>query len=242
MAVARKTNTIDTPVRHVVSCDLTVNDMAWDWAHANDAAIKRFWKKAVAEKPALFNGVILLLANHTIVENHLSGEILKTDFASFLYWKDQGLPKDAGVQNIFGCAVVRSSEGHLLFGHMAPHTAAAGRVYPMAGTPDADDIKDGKVDLEGSISRELQEEAGLSVDDANRQPGYVLIEDAGMMALCVVLDFDAPSRDLKAKMMLHIDTQELSELDDIVVFRRAAFHVHHRMPGFARTLVQHLID
>ena len=80
------------------------------------------------------------------------------------------------------------------------------------------------------------------MDDANRQPGYVLIEDAGMMALCAVLDFDAPSRDLKAKMMLHIDTQELSELDDIVVFRRAAFHVHHRMPGFARTLVQYLIN
>jgi hypothetical protein len=43
-------------------------------------------------------------------------------------------------------------------------------------------------------------------------------------------------------MISHIESQEQPELDDIVVFRRAAFHVHHRMPGFARTLVQHLLD
>ena len=149
---------------------------------------------------------------------------------------------EAGIRNVFGCAVVRSREGHLLFGRMAPYTATSGRVYPMAGTPDPDDIKDGKLDIEGSMQRELMEEAGLSTDDAMRQPGYMLIEDAGMSALCAVFDFDVPSRDLKAHTMGHIDLQDEPELDEIVIFRRAGFHVHHRMPGFARILVQHLLD
>jgi len=182
------------------------------------------------------------MGEHKTAGGCLSGAVHKTDFASFLYWKDKGLPQEAGVRNVFGCAVVRSAEGHLLFGRMAPYTAASGRVYPMAGTPDLEDIKDGKLDIEGSLQRELREEAGLIAADATRLPGYLLIENAGMSALCAVFDFDAPSRDLKVAMLGHIDMQDEPELDEIVVFRRAGFHVHHRMPGFARVLVQHLLE
>ena len=98
------------------------------------------------------------------------------------------------------------------------------------------------MDIEGSIVRELKEEAGLDAADAARAPGYLLVEEGGMCSLNAVFTFDAPSRELKARMMSHIEMQEDSELDEIVVFRRAAFHVHHRMPAFARTLVQHLLD
>jgi 8-oxo-dGTP pyrophosphatase MutT (NUDIX family) len=222
--------------------DLPLCDRPWAWADDNAAAIKRFWGKAQAEQPALFNGDVLVMADHALSDGALTGMTLTTDFASFLYWKDKGLPLDAGVRNVFGCAVVRSGDGHLLFGRMAPHTAASGRVYPMAGTPDPSDVSDGKLDLEGSIVRELKEESGLDAADAVRAPGYLLVEDGAMCSLNAVFTFDAPSRELKARMMAHVDVQEQSELDEIVVFRRAAFHVHHRMPGFARTLVQHLLD
>ena len=222
--------------------DLLLSDRPWAWADDNAAAIKRFWGKAQAEKPALFNGDVLLMAEHALSDGILAGTALKTGFASFLYWKDKGLPQEAGVRNVFGCAVIRSGDGHLLFGRMATHTAGSGRVYPMAGTPDPLDVSDGKLDLEGSIVRELKEESGLDEADAARAPGYLLIEDGAMCSLNAVFTFDAPSRDLKARMMAHVDAQEQSELDEIVVFRRAAFHVHHRMPGFARTLVQHLLE
>ncbi|MEM9471677.1 MAG: hypothetical protein AAGA00_06950 [Pseudomonadota bacterium] len=242
MAVARKAVEAQPEIIPVNSCDLSVTDVPWAWAEDNASAVKRFWNKAIVDKPALFNGPVLVMGRHTLGDGCLTGEVYRTDFASFLYCKDKGLPADAGIRNVFGCAVVRSAEGHLLFGRMAPYTATSGRVYPMAGTPDPDDIKDGKLDIEGSMQRELREEAGLSTSDATRQPGYMLIEDAGMSALCAVFDFDLPSRDLKARMMAHIDLQEQPELDEIVVFRRAGFHVHHRMPGFARTLVQHLLE
>lgn len=222
--------------------DLPLTDAPWTWADENAAAIKRFWSKAQAEKPSMFNGRVLVMGGHELRNGVLAGHALNTDFASFLYWKDKGLPAEAGVSNVFGCAVVRSGDGHLLFGRMAPHTAGSGRVYPMAGTPDIADIVDGKLDIEGSIIRELMEEAGMDAAQAARTPGYLLIEEGGMCSLNAVFTFDAPSRELKARMMQHIETQESSELDEIVVFRRAAFHVHHRMPGFARTLVQHLLD
>ncbi len=242
MAVARKTAVEQTEIQLVQSCDLDVTEAPWAWAEDNAAAVKRFWKKALVDKPALFNGQVMVMGQHVLGDGCLTGVVHKTDYASFLYCKDKGLPEEAGIRNVFGCAVVRSREGHLLFGRMAPYTATSGRVYPMAGTPDPDDIMDGKLDIEGSMQRELMEEAGLSVADAARQPGYMLIEDAGMSALCAVFDFDVPSRDLKTRMMGHIDLQDEPELDEIVIFRRAGFHVHHRMPGFARILVQHLLE
>ncbi len=226
----------------IAGYELPMVDEPWAWADENSAAIKRFWNKAQAEKPAMFNGPVLVMSGHELRDGIMAGTVLKTDFASFLYWKDKGLPDEAGVRNVFGCAVVRSADGHLLFGRMGPHTAGSGRVYPMAGTPDLDDLKDGKLDIEGSIVRELMEETGLDAAGATRAPGYLLVEDGGMCSLNAVFTFDAPSRELKTRMMSHIETQEQSELDEIVVFRRAAFHVHHRMPGFARTLVQHLLD
>ena len=229
-------------VVEITGYDLPLHDDTWAWAADNAAGIKRFWNKAQAEKPALFNGDVLLMRGHKLESGNLSGSVLTTDYASFLYWKDKKLPAEAGVANVFGCAVVRSGEGHMLFGRMAEHTAASGRVYPMAGTPDLEDVKQGKLDIEGSIVRELMEESGLDAADAVRAPGYLLVEHGGMCSLNAVFTFAAPSRELKARMMSHIDAQEQPELDDIVVFRRAAFHVHHRMPGFARTLVQHLLD
>lgn len=242
MAVARSTVTGGEGISSLDTCELQVTDEPWEWAADNAPAVKRFWNKALVDKPSLFNGQVLVMGEHNVAGGCLIGTVHKTDYASFLYYKNKGLPEAAGVRNVFGCAVVRSVEGHLLFGRMAPYTASSGRVYPMAGTPDLEDVKDGKLDIEGSIVRELQEEAGLTATDAIRQPGYLLIENAGMSALCAVLDFDASSRDLKLRMMRHIDMQDEPELDDIVVFRRAAFHVHHRMPGFARMLVQNLLE
>jgi len=242
MAVAGRKADPGSEVIALQSCDLAVTEAAWGWAEDNASAVKRFWNKAIVDKPAMFNGQVLVMGQHQLSDGCLRGEVHRTDFASFLYCKDKGLPADSGVRNVFGCAVVRSRDGHLLFGRMAPGTATGGRVYPMAGTPDLQDIRDGRLDIEGSMRRELQEEAGLSTEDAVRQAGYLLIENAGMSAVCAVFDFDAPSRELKACMTRHIDMQDEPELDDIVVFRRAAYHVHHRMPGFARILVQHLLE
>ena len=224
----------------ISAVDIRAGAAAWAWAEENAVRIARAWKQAQGANPALYDGRVLMLAHHEVADGRLVGETVETGFSAFLTWKEQGMP-EAGVRNVFGCAVVMSGDGHLLFGRMGPATAGAGRVYPMAGTPEPADLKDGSLDIEGSIVRELREETGLDAGEAKRDAGYLMIEEAGLLALAAVLRFEAPSRELKGRMMAHIETCEHEELDEIVVFRRAAFHVHHRMPGFARILVQHLI-
>ena len=84
------------------------------------------------------------------------------DGPSFLTWRDQGFP-DHTVFNGFGMGALRSNDGAFVLGEMAAHTANGGRVYFPSGTPDLDDLRDGMVDISGSIAREVEEEAGFEV-------------------------------------------------------------------------------
>ena len=118
--------------------EITAGGNPWEWAQARGAKIQRFWKKAVALNPALFNGPIHMLRDYEIRDGVLRGQTMRSDFASMMYWREEGFPQ-AGAINAFGSAVVRSVEGHLLFGRMAAHTASAGQVYPFGGSLDDSD-------------------------------------------------------------------------------------------------------
>ena len=79
-----------------------------------------------------------------------SGTFFKTDFETFLYWRD--LPRgDADRARSFGASLIRSAEGYLLLGRQGPGQLNSGRVYPPSGLIDDDDVRDGAIDIDASI-------------------------------------------------------------------------------------------
>jgi 8-oxo-dGTP pyrophosphatase MutT (NUDIX family) len=180
-----------------------------------------------------------MLGSHVLMDGILRGTILQTSFASMLYWKSQGQP-ECGIRNIFGCGVIVSADGHLLFGRMGPTTAAPGRVYPVAGLPDLNDIVKGQLDLDHSIRRELLEETGLSLDDARADPEVLLVSEEHTCAVAKVLHFHESSSELKSKIIRHLEMCSEEELEDIVVLKDASETEGHNMPAYARHLVTYL--
>jgi 8-oxo-dGTP pyrophosphatase MutT (NUDIX family) len=158
--------------------DCSFEPRPWDFARSRAADIDSHWAARTAASPKLFNGRVLLqhrAAIETVDGSQVfRGAYLETDFKAFIAWRDFGCP-DRSVRNCFALGALRGADGGFIVGEMAAHTANAGRVYFPAGTPDPQDVVAGKVDLAGSVLRELAEETGIGGADVTIDPGWMLL-------------------------------------------------------------------
>ena len=122
-------------VVHVDRLQLTFAPKPWAFAHECRAEIAAYFESLRRLKPAVWNGRVLLLHEHTLVDRVFRGAYLETDYASFAAWRYLGRPA-ASVCDCFGAAAIVSADGAFLLGVMGSHTANAGCIYfPCAGRP-----------------------------------------------------------------------------------------------------------
>lgn len=141
---------------------LRLGDGPLAFENANRPAIDAYWEKATAQMPRLWNGPAFLFEDVRLEGGRLIGTARRTDFATFLYWRDNGCPRD--VIHITGTSLPVLADGSLFGVRMAAHTANGGEVYFPAGSLEEGDLADGAFDLTASIARELAEETGLGFD------------------------------------------------------------------------------
>jgi 8-oxo-dGTP pyrophosphatase MutT (NUDIX family) len=207
------------PVIHrVTALDLKVEAWPWPWAVARRAEIEAHFTKHRQEKPRTWNGRVLLARQVEFAEGRLSSSYFETDFANFLAWRDWGFP-DPGVFNGFGMGALRSADGAFVLGEMGGHTVNAGRIYFPAGTPDPEDVVDGRVDIVGSIAREMEEETGLTPADYHAAPHWDCVMTPASVAIFRILDVDMPGDALKARIEANLARQEHPELSGIHLVR-----------------------
>jgi hypothetical protein len=211
--------------------EIAVEPWSWEFSLARREEIDRNFARRQRERPALWNGRVLLLHRYAIGNRVLRGACFETDYASFLAWRDWDFP-DAGVFNVFASAALRSVDGAYLVGEMAPYTASAGAVYFPCGTPDLEDISaGGALDLAGSVSRELMEETGLDIGMFDAEPGWTLVHDRGFLSLMKLLTMRQSAEEFRAQIMRNLASQTQPEFRDFQIVRGRA-DLDPRMPGF----------
>jgi pyridoxine kinase len=203
-------------VFHVDRLDLSFAPQPWAWADQHRIEIDAWFADMRRKKPALWNGRVLLMHRQVIEHGVMRGEFLETDYASFIAWKHHGRPH-AQVRDCFSAAAIQSSDGAFLLGVMGAHTFNAGRVYFPCGTPDANDIIDGKVDFEHSLRRELLEETGLAMDDFTPEPGWTMVVDGSLIGQIKVLRARQSAKALHARILAFLAREKKAELSDIRV-------------------------
>src|SRR5207237_10187323 len=177
------------PVIHRVrTLDLAFKPWRWPFADERRAEIAAHFAGKQREKP-IWNGRILLGRNPIFTAERFSASYFDADFASFLAWRDWGFP-DPAVFNGFGMGALRCADGVFLLGEMGQHTSNAGRVYFPSGTPDLDDIRDGAVDIPGSVARELEEETGLTPGEYRSDAHWHCVCTGAAVAMIRLLHVD----------------------------------------------------
>jgi len=225
----------------IAQCALRVSDgVAWGYAERNRAEIAAYWAEARATRPKLFNGSIFVLGEGRLHGAAFEGTFVPTDFASFLYWREHGYP-EAGVRDGFGSAVIRSAEGHVLYGRQTGGNVNAGLVYPPGGFIDPRDVRDGAIDIDASIARELAEETGLAAGDLDRTPGYLLTRAGPLVSIGIEWRSALAAEELRKRILAHVGRQADPELDDVVIIRSRRDVAETDMPRHARAIVRRLL-
>lgn len=215
---------------HLERLELAYAPRPWPFAQERRAEIDRHFATLQQATPALWNGRMLMLAEHAIERDAFRGSFLETDFASFVAWRDWGFP-DAGVLNCFAMGALRASDGAYLLGVMGPQTVNAGKIYFPAGIPDPDDVVGGRVDLARNVRREMAEETGLGPDDYEAADHWVCVLTGPRLAMMKPLDAPEPAERLRGRILAHLARDPAPELSDIRIVRGPA-DLDAMMPPF----------
>lgn len=217
-------------IHRVATLDLPVRPWAWPFAAERREDIEAHFAARLAEKPQMWNGPVLLGRKPVFSGNRFSAEAFKTSFASFLAWRDWGYP-DREVFNGFGMGALRCSDGTFALGEMGPQNATAGRVYFPSGTPDPNDVRDGKLDIAASVVREMEEETGLSPADYRADPHWDVVVMDQVIAMIRVLDVTLSGEVLRQRIEANLASQSDPELARVHLVRGAADFTSN-MPRF----------
>ena len=225
------------PVIHrVTQLDLKFQPWSWPFADERRADIAAHFAVKQREKPTMWNGPILLARNPVFTGNRFSASYFDIHFASFLAWRDWGFP-DKGVFNGFGMGALRCSDGAFVLGEMSQHTANAGRIYFPSGTPDLHDVRDGAVDMSGSVGREVEEETGLTSADYRAGAHWDCVVSGAVVAMIRILEVDSSGEALQARIEANLARQSQPEFSAIHLVR-AASDLTSAMPRFVTAFIE----
>ncbi|MGY3469318.1 8-oxo-dGTP pyrophosphatase MutT (NUDIX family) [Bradyrhizobium sp. LM6.11] len=189
-----------SPIIHrVTTLDLAVRPIVWPFAEVRRAEIAAHFAEKQRERPKIWNGRVLLGRDPVFTDGHFTATYFETDFASFLAWRDWGIP-DKAVFNGFGMGALRTSDGAFVMGEMAQHTANGGRIYFPSGTPDLDDVRGDTLDISGSVVRELEEETGLTAADYRAEPDWHCVVSGPTIAMMQIINLDMPGDVARARI------------------------------------------
>lgn len=228
---------MNPPVIHRVSTlDLVVEPWTWPFAETRRDEIAAYFAEQQRQKPALWNGRVLLGRKPVFSGDRFRASYFETDFASFLAWRDWRFP-DPNVFNGFGMGALRCADGAFVLGEMGQHTANPGRIYFPSGTPDLNDVRDGMLDIPGSVVRELEEETGLAPGEYDSDPHWHCIYTGPAVAMMRILRVDVPGEQLRERIMANLASQREPELAAIHVVRDA-HDLSPAMPRFVTAFLE----
>jgi 8-oxo-dGTP pyrophosphatase MutT (NUDIX family) len=223
------------PVR---SFDLIVEPGDHPFFVDNRTAIAENWSREVAANPHLYDGQMVLQRAIGLDGDHLTGRAHMVPFSTFLYWRRERMP---AATHLFALPVIASSDGAVIAIRMGEKTANPGRVYCAAGSLDAHDVIDGRIDLDFNMRREVAEETGLDLDSAAVSPGYQGYFTTNTMTIFRIFRFDLSEAELLDRIAGHVARDPDPEISGAIGIR-SADPTAHDYAYFMPTILDHVLS
>jgi len=203
----------------IAEAELVVDPAPHPYELAHREAIVANWDLEKAEKPALFNGKVMLFSSIRWADGRLDARCHTANYATFMHWRR--MRPDTSAEHLYAHAMPVSSDGALIAIRMAGHTVNAGRVYFAAGSLEPEDITGDRIDLAANMAREVREETGLDLGVARAEAGYHGWSSDSGTVLVRRYFLDRSADELVEDIRRHIATDPDPEIDEAIVIRNA---------------------
>lgn len=219
------------PVKEV---RLRVLDGAHPFHLENREAAESNWRSEIAANPALFDGRMVFQYRLSLREEVVAGEGYVVPYSTYLWWRRQ--PTGEGGYHVFCLPVIASADGAVIAVRMADHTANAGQVYCAAGSLDPSDIVDGHCDLAGNMAREVREETGLDLAQAETDGRFFASYARRRLTIVRLYRFDLAAAEILKRITAHMEVDEEKEIAGAVAIRSADPAAHPYNPAMLPVL------
>jgi hypothetical protein len=175
--------------------DVRLAAQPWQFSIENKTQIESFWTAAKADQPHFFNGIVHVMTNWEVRnaggQRRFVGEMARTDFASFLYWKSTSTTS-ACYFDFSGAAAILTADGALLMVRAGQETLFPDVIEFPSGFVDVEDFdSDGRMKFLSHVYREASEEMALTPDQIGKPVRHLLTHQEEMVQAISVFQIGA---------------------------------------------------
>ncbi|TPI52273.1 hypothetical protein FJ417_27480 [Mesorhizobium sp. B3-1-7] len=203
----------------VDAVDVRLDTGPHPFALSNAAAIAENWRQETAANPALFDGTVVLLSELAYRDGRLAGRCHAVNYSTFLLWRKRR--EISGAEHAYAHAMLVAGDNALVAIRMGPHTVNAGRVYFAAGSFEPIDFRDGLVDVDFNMIREVGEETGLDLSEAERGRHYHALSTPSGTVIFRRYRVAEPADELARRITAFVATETDPEIEGPVIIRHA---------------------
>lgn len=128
-------------------------------------SIAIFWEKAIRDNPNLYNGPDYTVESVNENDERIEFTVVKSNYAHYLYNERVGIEnKNCRCCSPWSGILLVTNDDYFVVGRMDKTTSIPGGLQISGGGVDSKDIKNGIIDIESTIKRELREEVNLNLD------------------------------------------------------------------------------
>ncbi|MDX8532204.1 hypothetical protein RFM41_17220 [Mesorhizobium sp. VK25A] len=203
----------------VDAIDVRLDPDPHPFALGNAAAIAENWRQETTANAALFDGTVVLLSELAYRDGRLIGRCHAVKYSTFLLWRKRR--ENSGAEHAYAHAVLVAGDNALVAIRMGRHTVNAGRVYFAAGSFEPIDFRDGMVDVDFNMIREVGEETGLDLSTAERGQHYHALSTASGTVIFRRYRVTEPADELARRISAFVAAEAEPEIEGPVIIRSA---------------------
>ncbi|MBZ9748606.1 hypothetical protein LB516_25565 [Mesorhizobium sp. CO1-1-7] len=203
----------------VDAIDVRLDPGPHPFAVENAAAIAENWRGEIEANPALFDGIVVLLSELAYRDRSLIGRCHAVNYSTFMLWRKRR--ENSGAEHAYAHAVLVAGDNALVAIRMGPRTVSAGRVYFAAGSFEPIDFRDGLVDVDFNMMREVREETGIDLSNARRGVRWHALSTASGTVIFRRYHVDASADEIARRISAFVATEADPEIEGPVIIRHA---------------------